>query len=83
MEHKIKVGQRVRVTCDFDNNTTRDKIGEVLLTWEDRALVGFFCYGVKSNSSLPDYKPFYKGLKATWSIPFKYLTASVSLNKFR
>lgn len=84
MSQKLKIGQKVRVTCNFDNNTTKDKVGEVLFTWEGRALIGFFCEGVRTNHSLPDYKSLYRGLKATWSIPYHYLTTTIiSKNKFR
>lgn len=45
MTQKLKIGQQVRVTCNFDGNTTKDKVGEVLFTWEGRALIGFFVTG--------------------------------------
>lgn len=84
MTQKLKIGQQVRVTCNFDGNTTKDKVGKVLFTWEGRALIAFFCDGVRTNHRLHEYKPLYKGLKATWSIPYHYLTTTViSKNKFR
>lgn len=45
MTQKLKIGQQVRVTCNFDGNITKDKVGKVLFTWEGRALIGFFCGG--------------------------------------
>ena len=84
MSQKVKIGKKVRVTCNFDGNTTKDKVGKVLFTGEGRALIGFFCGGVRTNHSLHEYKPLYKGLKATWSIPYCYLTTTIiSKNKFR
>lgn len=84
MTQKLKIGQQVRVTCNFDGNTIKDKVGEVLFTWEGKALIGFFCGGVRTNHSFHNYKHLYRGLKATWSVPYQYLTTTViSKNKFR
>lgn len=84
MTQKLKIGQQVRVTCNFDGNTTKDKVGEVLFTWGGKALIGFFCDGVRTNHSLHEYKHLYRGLKATWSVPYQYLTITIiSKNKFR
>lgn len=84
MTQKTKIGQQVRVTCNFEGNTTKNKVGEVLFTCEGRALIGFFCDGVRTNHSLHEYKHLYRGLKATWSVPYQYLiTTVISKNKFR
>lgn len=80
---RFKIGDRVVVLDNF-NTTAKGKVGTIITNRDRGHVVGFFCDGVRTNHSLHEYKHLYRGLKATWSIPYHYLTtAIISKNKFR
>lgn len=72
------------VVLDNFNTTAKGKVGTIITNRDRGHVVGFFCGGVRTNHSLHEYKHLYRGLKATWSIPYHYLTTTIiSKNKFR
>lgn len=80
---RFKIGDRVVVLDNF-NTTAKGKVVTIVANRARGHVVGFFCGGVRTNHSSHEYKPLYKGLKATWSIPYHYLTTTIiPKNKFR
>lgn len=80
---RFKIGDRVVVLDNF-NETALGKVGIIIANRAGGHVVGFFREGVQINYELEDWLYKYPGLKATWSVPYQYLTTTtISKNKFR
>lgn len=79
----LKIGNKVVVTRDWDNNNTRGKLGIILNIDGSVCKIGFFDELKKTNGDTKVYQEKYDSIKSTWWVRSYLIKSSVTKNKFK
>lgn len=79
----LKIGNKVVVTIDWEDNNTEGKLGIILKIDGSSYKIGFFDELKETNEDTEVYQKRYGSIKSTWWVNGLVLKSAISKNKFK